>query len=155
MLRKMLAAVCLALALGVIARAAGAQGATGIDAYLYQGPGESASEREVYVWDLVQGAGWRHDANPYVLMTVIRAEAGRDLVFDARGDHGTSRGLAQLNTRSTGLIHHFWAIGYTDSDDPAQAVEYMARCFGGEFAAQGIGPWRWTAWRRLGRPWVP
>lgn len=122
---------------------------------LYDGPGEHASEREQYVWHLCQVYGWANDANPYVLMTVILAEAGPSLDYRARGDWGHSHGLAQLNDRPTGLLHHFYDLGYDDPGEPSQAVAYLSRAFGGEFTGSGIGPWRWTAWRRLGRPWVP
>jgi hypothetical protein len=86
---------------------------------------------------------------------VVRREAGPGLDFAARGDYGQSLGLAQLNTRATGLYWHFRAQGYTDADDPEQAIDYLARVFGGEFACgERITPHRWTMWRRLERPWV-
>lgn len=95
---------------------------------------------------IVIEAAERHGASAPELLRVVNCESR--FRPDAVGDYGTSFGLAQLNSRPTGLLWHFYAVEYTNPFDVHQAADYLARAFAGEWAEQGIGRWRWTCWRR-------
>lgn len=74
---------------------------------------------------------------------------------DAVGDHGTSLGLFQLSALPTGLLRHFYYVGYTDPFDAEQASAYVSRVASGEFLWDGtpLHPWgrvtlaRWSCFR--------
>jgi hypothetical protein len=105
---------------------------------------------------LVEDRAAAHGVNAEVLWAVVLCEVS-DLDPAARGDGGHSHGLAQLNDRpeNNDMLGHFHSRGYTTAYDRWQALDYMARAFGGEFAGSAwgdIGPWRWSCWRRL-RGW--
>lgn len=51
----------------------------------------------------------------------------------AVGDYGRSFSLFQLNNLPTGLLHHFYYVGYTDVFNPWQSAEYYARTLRGDF----------------------
>lgn len=51
----------------------------------------------------------------------------------ARGDSGSSHGLYQLNDLDTGLLHHFYYMGYTNPYNPWQAADYYGRTLRGDF----------------------
>ena len=74
---------------------------------------------------LIRDAALRHGVDAQDLLRVLACESG--LNPHAVGDHGTSLGLAQLNTR--GLLPTFYQLGYTDPFDPAQAADFTAWAF--------------------------
>jgi len=82
-------------------------------------------------------------AGPLIALAVCesRLDAG------ATGDYGRSHGLMQLNDRATGLIWHFYAVGYTDAYDADQAADYVARVAAGEWRREGVTLWRWSCYR--------
>lgn len=83
-----------------------------------------------------------HGASEALMLRVANCESRFDA--GATGDHGSSHGLFQLNDWPTGLIWHFYGLGYTDAYDAWQASDYVARVFAGEFAAYGVTRWRWS-----------
>jgi hypothetical protein len=90
----------------------------------------------------LQEAAATYGVSEATLTRVVRCEA--QMQPYAVGDNGHSFGIAQLNDRPTGLLWHFYAIHYTDPFNPYEAASYMGRVWSGEFARQGIGPWRWS-----------
>lgn len=58
----------------------------------------------------------------------------------ARGDSGGSLGLYQLNGLPTGLLHHFYYVGYDDPWDVEQQSDYFARVLAGDFLPGGPYP---------------
>ncbi len=58
------------------------------------------------------------------------------------GGYGPSRGVAQINEHFQGA--HFRAAGFDDPYNPYQAVTYLWRALRGDYAADGIGWWRWS-----------
>ena len=75
---------------------------------------------------------------------IVRCETGGTFNPYARGRLG-ERGAVQLYSR--GLLLHFHRVGYTDPDDPYQAVAYLVRAIAGEWARQGVGAWHWSCAR--------
>jgi len=83
-------------------------------------------------------------AGPLIALAVCESR----LDPGARGDYGRSHGLYQLNDlRGTGLLWHFYAVGYTDAYDADQAADYVARVYAGEWARDGVTLRRWSCWR--------
>lgn len=99
----------------------------------------------------IKKAAARHGASRWLMTETVRCETAGTWNPASRGDWDRragryrSFGSAQLNDRRTGLLWDFYARGYTDPDDPAQAMDYLARAFAGEFA--GISSSRWTGAR--------
>lgn len=51
----------------------------------------------------------------------------------ANGDYKHSHGMYELNDLDTGLLHHFYYVGYTDPYNPWQSTDYYARTLRGDF----------------------
>ncbi len=75
------------------------------------------------------------------LTRVVSCETAHTFNPYAVGDWGTSFGAAQLH-RGGNALPIFYAVGYTDPDDPYQAIEFMARAFRGDFPH--LGWWTWS-----------
>lgn len=94
---------------------------------------------------IVHAAAQNHDTPAAPLLVIVACESR--FSPSARGDRGHSHGLVQLNDLPTGLIWHFYAVGYDDPYHPEQAADYLARVAAGEWARQGIVLGRWSCAR--------
>lgn len=104
----------------------------------------AGAEEGGWVGDLIHERAVARGANPWQLARVAWCESKNDP--GALGDHGHSFGLMQLNDYHTGLLWHFYAVGYTNPWSAWQAADYGARVFAYEWADEGVGPWRWSCW---------
>ena len=73
---------------------------------------------------------------------IIRCETAGTYAPGIVGDGGWSVGVAQIHARYQ--LGHYLAVGYTDRANPYQATDYLWRALRGDFARDGIGPWRWS-----------
>ena len=82
-----------------------------------------------------------------ILVQIVACETGQRFNADALGDRGTSHGIAQLNDRPTGLLSHFYSVGYSNPYSVEQASAYLARVAAGHWSVQGITLRRWSCYR--------
>lgn len=75
----------------------------------------------------IQDAAARHGVSGDRLVAVARCETGGTFNPRAVGDHGTSLGIFQLH--SPGLRETFFARGFSDPFDVAEASEFAAWAF--------------------------
>lgn len=90
----------------------------------------------------IYAAARLHGVSARSMLRVAACESTMGL--HVHGDNGHSHGPFQLNDRPTGLLHHFYAMGYTKPYDHEQSADYFASVMAGEFP--GIKPNRWSCW---------
>jgi hypothetical protein len=95
--------------------------------------------------DIIHQMARVYDLDPNALVRTAVCES--QMGYFRYGDRGHSHGPWQLNDRATGLLPHFYEVGYTDPYDYNQSTDYVARVASGEWAGRGITMQRWSCWR--------
>lgn len=94
-------------------------------------PLPSVAQSPAEVQALVADAAERHGVSAAWALRIVRCETGGTWNPRAVGDGGNSLGIAQLHRR--GLLPRFYAQGYSDPFDAAEAADFLARSL-----AQGL-----------------
>jgi hypothetical protein len=76
------------------------------------------------------------------LLRVARCESSMGYFWV--GDGGRSHGPWMLNDLPTGLVWHFYAVGYTNPYSWWQSTDYVVRVASGEWAEGGVTLARWS-----------
>lgn len=86
----------------------------------------------------IYAAAANHNVSPVRMLRVATCESRLNPY--TRGDHGGSLGLFQLSSLDTGLLRHFYFVGYDDWTDAEQQADYFARVLAGDFLPGGPFP---------------
>ena len=86
----------------------------------------------------IHAAAQNHNVSVAKMLRVAFCESRFDPL--ANGDNKKSHGLYQLSELPTGLLPHFYSVGYTNPYDAEEVSDYYARVLKGDFLPWGPYP---------------
>lgn len=94
--------------------------------------------------EVIRDRAAAHGVTWAVPRLIAKADCESSLGLNVVGDSGHSHGPWQLNDRDTGLVWHFYAVGYSNPYSWWESTDYVARVTTGEWASDGVTLDRWS-----------